>query len=423
VREIATFSNEIQPITLAMILDRSGSLTSRAQQVTAAATSFFDALLPGDRVSLGSLTWDCVPMTDDLPRLRTAVAGPMMVDWGSPIWESVDRAFFAMENEPGRRAILIFSDGLDSATPPAAMPATQGQPCQPAQSATGASVREVAARAERNGVLVYAVGVEVAGRREDSDLRTIARNTGGELFRMEEGESLTPVFERIAEELHSQYLIGFVPTVRDGRSARIEVRTTRRGLQVRARRSFAVEPDVPAPRESPAAADLTLTDADVETAIQDGLAGRTIKATCTAHATGSRGYFDVTLEGPVARIMRAARDARDRREPFALDNVTPRMRAATVDVSAIGRVPVPTEPEAVEATPPIVTRLALRSLGSRPVLLQPVIANRLRLRPGAFEAEFDLANLRALGHEVEVIVHGVPAGRCRLTQKALAQIR
>ena len=242
VREIALFSNDVQPITLAMIVDRSGSLASRAGDVTAAATGLFDALRPGDRVSLGSLTWDCVPLTDDLARLRQAVTGPVMIDWGSPIWESIDRAFVAMANEPGRRAILIFSDGVNTDLPPLNIPATKSTPCQPARSSTGASVKDIAARAEQNGVMVYAVGVEVFGRRRDGDLRTLAQNTGGELFRMNDGESLTPVFTRIAEELHSQYLLGFVPTATDGTSATIEVRSTRRGLQVRARRSFAVRP-------------------------------------------------------------------------------------------------------------------------------------------------------------------------------------
>jgi Ca-activated chloride channel family protein len=251
VREVTLFSNDVQPITLAMLVDRSGSLASRAGDVTTAALGLFDALLPGDRVSLGSLTWDCVPLTDDLDRLRQAVAGPAYVDWGSPIWESIDRAFAAMANEPGRRAILIFSDGLNTELPAMNIPPSSSNPCRPAQSAARTSVKEVAARAEQNGVMVYAVGVEVFGRREDGDLRTLARNTGGELFRMKDGESLTPVFTRIAEELHSQYLLGFVPTVTDGTSARIEVRAKRRGLEVRARRSFAVAPGIKGPGSAP----------------------------------------------------------------------------------------------------------------------------------------------------------------------------
>ena len=244
VREIAAFSNEIQQITLAMILDRSGSLATRSREVTAAALGFFSALRPGDRVSLGSLTWDCVPLTSDLDRLRRGASGRMPDDLGSPIWQSIDRAFFAHEREPGRRAILVFSDGADTGTPFVAFPGIpwRAGDCTPAGGATGASMREVATRAERNGVLIYAVGVEAHGRRMDDDLRTLARNTGGELFRLKDDEPMTPVFARIAQELHHQYLLGFVPATRAGESGKIEVRVKRSRFTVRARRSFLVSP-------------------------------------------------------------------------------------------------------------------------------------------------------------------------------------
>ncbi len=223
VRDIALFSNDVQPITLAMIVDRSGSLTSKAAEVSAAATAFFDTLLPGDRVSLGSLTWDCVPLTSDLERLRKAVNEQINVDWASPVWASINRAFLAIETEPGPRAVLIFSDGDDRDHPSGQR---EWNSCHGAPVSTRASRREV--------------GVEVNGTRKDAELRSMARNTGGELYRMKDGETLTPVFTRIAEELHSQYLLGFVPTVLDGKSARIDVRAKRPGLDVRARRSFAV---------------------------------------------------------------------------------------------------------------------------------------------------------------------------------------
>lgn len=422
VREIVSFSNDVQPITLAMIVDRSGSLASRAGEVTLAAEGFFEALLPGDRVSLGSLTWDCVPLTDDLTRLRASIRGQVNVDWGSPIWESIDRAFFALQPEPGRRAILIFSDGANTDLPPMSGGPRALGGCQPARSGTGASAREVASRAERNGVMVYAVGVAVNGRRQDGDLRTLARNTGGELFRMQDGESLTPIFTRIAEELHSQYLLGFVPTVTDGTSARIDVRTKRRGLDVRARRSFAITPTVAA--AEPVAPAGPLPDAAVTTAIADGLAGRSIKASCVARGgDGTDGFFDVTLEGPTARIMRAAKDARDARQTFSLQDVSARLRADTVTVSVVGRRPVSTEFGAADVAPPMALGVRLRGLGLRPSLLEPLGPSRLRFVPGPVQVEFDLTAMRALGSEIEVIVNSSPDARCRLDARALAQVR
>lgn len=420
VREIASFSNDVQPITLSMIVDRSGSLASRAADVTAAALGFFDALRPGDRVSFGSLMWDCVPLTGDLNQLRQAVTGPANIDWGSPIWESFDRAFVAMENEPGRRAILIFSDGANTDLPALTIPSVLHGPCRPARMATGSSAREVATRAEQNGVMVYAVGVEVNGRRADNDLRTIARNTGGELFRMRDGESLTPVFARIAEELHSQYLLGFVPTVTDGKSARIDVRAKQRGLDVRARRSFAIKPDIVESR-TPAP---PMTDADVAAAVADGLAGRSIRATCVARpGDGSYGFFDVSFEGPAARIMRAAREARDAGRAFTVADVTADMRADTLRVTAVGRSPVATEFGASTAGPPMAMGLRLRGAGLRPVVIDPITPARVRFRPEPVQLDFDLTAALALGPELEVVVVSMPEGRCRVNARALTQVR
>src|SRR4029078_3678214 len=64
-REITVFSSEVQPTAIAMMLDRSGSLVNEAGQVTDAARTVLGKLLPDDRVSLSSLTWDCQPLTTD----------------------------------------------------------------------------------------------------------------------------------------------------------------------------------------------------------------------------------------------------------------------------------------------------------------------------------------------------------------------
>jgi len=438
VRDIATFSNDIQPITLAMILDRSGSLSMHSEAVTAAATGFFDALLPGDRVSLGSLTWDCVPLTDDLPLLRRAVTGATRADHGSPIWESIDRAFFAMASEPGRRAILMFSDGVNTDIPPLRMSSDEADGCQPAKTATGATAREVATRAERNGVMVYAVGVETVFGRQHGDLKTIARNTGGDLFPMKAGESLTPVFTQIAEELHSQYLLGFAPTIRDGQSGRIEVRMKRRGLEVRARRSYAVAPDASAAMTSVPVAPLgPLSDEAVLAAIKEGEAGRSLRATCSTPATATGEFFEVALEGPTGRVMRAAREARQRRESLTLADVSSRLRAATVSATAARKVmvlPEPGDPPKAASEPtsglpnfsnPVLSASAirLRSLNDTPTLLEPTIESIARFRPAPFESQFALAAVRAIGPSVEAIVYGTKESRCRLNSRALEQVR
>jgi Ca-activated chloride channel family protein len=438
VRDVTTFSNDVQPITLAMVLDRSGSLALHASQVTAASLGFFDALLPDDRVSLSSLTWDCVGLTQDLDHLRRVVVAGMPMDSGSPIWDSIDRTFFALASEAGRRAILVFSDGSNSGMSSARPVPGESGGCRASAAATGATRQEVAARAERNGVLVYAVGVETLHGRQDGELQDLARNTGGELFRMKAGESLTTVFARIADELHHQYLFGFIPVARDGASRRIDVRVKRPGLTVRARRNYSIAaagPAAPAALLDPGPP----TDAAVAAAIADGLSGKALRASCLTPVTATGTYFEVAFEGPLGRIMRAAREAWQRGDAFGVSSVDSRLRAATVRVTATPRAVLPADPlstraaeEAVRTPGPPLTSpaqsfaaaLRLRSLGERPVVLDPVLDVTPRMSQGARTSEFDLAAFRRLGDIVEAIVHkGVGETRCRLNRRAIDQVR
>jgi hypothetical protein len=74
-------------------------------------------------------------------------------------------------------------------------------------------------------------------------LRRIADETGGGYFELEKTSDLAPTFTRVAQELHSQYVLGFVPTQLDGRVHQLTVRVTQPGMTARARRSYVAAPD------------------------------------------------------------------------------------------------------------------------------------------------------------------------------------
>ena len=56
---------------------------------------------------------------------------------------------------------------------------------------------------------------------------------------------LAPTFTRVAQELRSQYLIGFAPAALDGKVHKLEVKVAKPGMTVRARRSYLAAPDKP----------------------------------------------------------------------------------------------------------------------------------------------------------------------------------
>ena len=139
----------------------------------------------------------------------------------------------------GRRVVVVFTDGDD-----------QG-------SSTGQG--KVIDRARADEVMVYAIGLEsvymsAPGQRTRTrpagGLRRIADETGGGYFELKKTEELGPAFTRVAQELHSQYLLGFTPKNLDGKVHKLEVRSkdpaTRRG-----RGAATWPPPSPSPRPAP----------------------------------------------------------------------------------------------------------------------------------------------------------------------------
>ena len=119
------------------------------------------------------------------------------------------------------------------------------------------SQAEVIDRARRQDTMIYAVGMRSRSTRSmppgigpgglqsmmladmpDPGLARVAEETGGGYTEIRFGQDLAAAFAQVADELHSQYLIGFAPPARDGKVHDIDVRVTQRGLKPRARKSY-----------------------------------------------------------------------------------------------------------------------------------------------------------------------------------------
>jgi hypothetical protein len=87
--------------------------------------------------------------------------------------------------------------------------------------------------------MIYAIGMPSEGL--SSQLIALADETGGGHSTVSRHADLGATFERVAEELHSQYLLGFSPASLDGTSHKLEVTVTRHGLTARARKSYIAE--------------------------------------------------------------------------------------------------------------------------------------------------------------------------------------
>src|SRR5205823_13860383 len=100
--------------------------------------------------------------------------------------------------------------------------------------------------AKQEEIMIYAVGLQseyfngqrMVRSQPDHGLKKLAEETGGGYFELKKTDELGPTFSRVAQELHSQYTLGFSPAALDGKEHKLEVRLSKPGLTARARKSY-----------------------------------------------------------------------------------------------------------------------------------------------------------------------------------------
>ncbi len=98
--------------------------------------------------------------------------------------------------------------------------------------------------------MVYAIGFEseyfngasMVRSRPDRGLKRLAEETGGGYFELQKTSDLGPTFTRVAQELHSQYVLGFDAKQLDGKVHKLTVTLKQPGMTARARRSYVADP-------------------------------------------------------------------------------------------------------------------------------------------------------------------------------------
>ncbi|MEO6239568.1 MAG: VWA domain-containing protein [Vicinamibacterales bacterium] len=242
---ITVFSSEVQPISVVMMLDRSGSMKGNFAIVEAAGEAFVRALLAEDKARVGSfaekIQIDPENFTSDKAELIRVLRTKLQEQGPTPLWNSVDAAIDSLKAQDGRRVVLVFTDGGDN----------------PQNfKLNNMSFMDIMVRAQRSDVMVYAIGLESrgnvsggfggggfgggfgGGNRPDAGLPAISEETGGGYFELQRTGDLAATFARVADELHRQYLIGFEPQKLDDKMHKLEVRVKKPGARVRARKGY-----------------------------------------------------------------------------------------------------------------------------------------------------------------------------------------
>jgi Ca-activated chloride channel family protein len=220
------------PLRVGLVLDVSGSITSRFSFEQEAAIKFFhDAVRPHTDEAF-VVAFDSAPtltqdFTDDQTLLAKGVTA-LKPFGGSAVFDAIQFAINKNlkrkdEGKSVRRVILLISDGEDNQS-----------------RITRDEVLEMARRAE---VTVYAISTNTSNTitRGDKLMARLAEETGGRAFFPLNIGDVAHAFETIQEELRSQYALSYRPAdfLLDGRYRRIQISTPRdKGIVVQARKGY-----------------------------------------------------------------------------------------------------------------------------------------------------------------------------------------
>ena len=231
---ITQFTNERVPVSLAVLLDVSDSMFGqRLVDARSAVERFlFDLLDESDEFSVVAFNHEPRALTrwTQSPDVVRAAMAPLRPFGATAIYDALLTVLPMMDTRTKQRAaVLVISDGADTAS--------------------DATLREVRSALVRSDAFVYAIAVDPPAKRAINEtvnvgaLNEITGGNGGNTELVHETGEIVAATARIAEELNSQYVLGYhTPKAPDGSYRSIRVRATSPEYRVRARRGYIADP-------------------------------------------------------------------------------------------------------------------------------------------------------------------------------------
>ena len=221
---IIDFYIEKRPVTLAVILDSSGSMQPSMDTVHAAASRFVENLGPEDRslvIDFDEKVYLLQDVTADKALLRNAISSTSALG-GTALYDALYASYRKLRGIDGRKAIILLTDGDDTASK--------------------FSFRRVLDQAKISDVIIFPIGLGTSVM--DIELRRIlkslAEETGGRAYFPDKVQELDGVYDEIASELKNQYYITYEPKNDnwDGRWRKIKLTAAGRDLDIRTRSGY-----------------------------------------------------------------------------------------------------------------------------------------------------------------------------------------
>lgn len=247
-QEIRTFTRETDlPLTLGLLVDVSMSQSRLIEDERRAASLFFQEVLrQKDMAFLMSFGTEAELLQDSTNSAKTLqrALGELRLSGGGPVGTIInpgpipqqargtvlfDAVYLGakekLQGEVGRKALILITDGVD-----------QG---------SRVKMTEAIQTAIRADALIYSVlyvdpAYQMFGGSGDGDMRKMAEETGGRMFRVDRRNNLEAIFRQISEEMRSQYAISYSSSnpARDGAFRKLDIRAKNKDLKVQARKGY-----------------------------------------------------------------------------------------------------------------------------------------------------------------------------------------
>jgi VWFA-related protein len=231
-QRITNFSADSNlPLTIALLIDTSGSVRDRLRFEQQAAIEFFSSTLIRGKDRALVISFDSgidliQDYTDDPEKLSKSIH-TMRAGGGTSLHDAIHLAASQkLGGQAGRRVIVIISDGDDNSS--------------------RVSINEALEAVQRNDVVIYTISTnsaELGGERSKAGekvLKRFAEETGGRLFSPVKIEDLSASFHNISEELRLQYTLAYHSTnpLRDGAFRRIRIEALDKRHVIRSRNGY-----------------------------------------------------------------------------------------------------------------------------------------------------------------------------------------
>ena len=220
------FKSDVQPVTVMLALDTSGSMTMNLELLKDAAEAFVIRLMPQDKARIINFDDKIVAsptFTSNRDDLIRYIHEDIQYGNGTRLWDATDASMHALSAIEGRKVVLLFTDGND-------------------EGSKTSGFDDVMKRAQTEDVMIYSVGLQSTilhtTTHPDKGIRKLAEATGGGWFELTKAADLNSTFTRVADELHRQYVLGFSPAQLDNRIHQLDVKVMKTGMTVRTRKTY-----------------------------------------------------------------------------------------------------------------------------------------------------------------------------------------